>query len=722
MKKVRQNIKITFVALLMAGILFLSMFGLKMEVLASVLPQNDSQGKQKVVLAAGTQYATDMYIIKSGKPGPVAMFVGGMHGDGIAGVKAAMELTDILPEKGTLLVLPEANKLAVNLNKRMVPGGDDLNRVFPKTSQEVPGNALAKAIYNAVKQYNVNWLIDLHEGNEFSTVGTGNSGQSLIFHPDTNVSSLANKIVNTLNNDISNSKEQFSLLRYPAKGSLARSTAEFLGVNSFIFETCNKQNLLLRVDYHVKAAGILLQDIGMINVPATVNVSNNCKKIVLAPGTVDTTDLYVINSGKPGPVMMVVGGMHGDGTAGYKAARQMINYSIEKGVLLVLPEANKRAVALNQRMVPGGLDLNRIFPQTDSEIPGNTLAREIQNTLLKYKVTWIIDLHEGNTFSKVQSGSTGQSLIYFPTASTTPVVEKLIASINKDITKTTEQFSLLKNPAKGSLARSANELSGINSFIFETCNKQAESVRIGNHIKAVELLMTELGLKRPPVQQTREKVVLASGTKYATDLYIINSGKPGPVVMIVGGIHGNETAGVQAAAKVKDYSIKNGTLLVLPEANKRAVDINKRLVTGEGDFNRAFPTTAKEQPANVLSKAVYDTVKKYNVEWLMDMHEGFDYYTNSATDSVGQTLIHYPAGEMPKMASKIISAVNAGSSTKEKFTLLKYPVKGSLARSTGELLGVNSFILESCMKQSLSVRVDNQLTAAGVLLKELNMQ
>jgi predicted deacylase len=76
----------------MVGVLISSMFGLNMEALASAIPQSNNQGKQKVVLAAGTKYATDMYIICSGKPGPVAMVVGGMHGDGVAGVKAAMEI------------------------------------------------------------------------------------------------------------------------------------------------------------------------------------------------------------------------------------------------------------------------------------------------------------------------------------------------------------------------------------------------------------------------------------------------------------------------------------------------------------------------------------------------------------------------------------------------------------------------------------------------------
>ncbi|MDD2619864.1 MAG: succinylglutamate desuccinylase/aspartoacylase family protein [Syntrophomonadaceae bacterium] len=453
----------------------------------------------------------------------------------------------------------------------------------------------------------------------------------------------------------------------------------------------------------------------------TIGSYQGKQKVVLAAGTKYATDLYIISSGKPGPVAMVVGGMYGDGIAGIKAASEMTGYLPENGTLLVLPEANKLAVQLNQKIVPGEDNLNRIFPRSAQEEPKNVLAKAIYDAVKQYNVTWLIDMHESNDFSKLKTGNTGQSLIHNPDTNASVVANKIVNTLNQDISKTEEQFSLLKYPAKGSLVRSSSDYLGVNSFILETCSKQKLLQRINYQVKAASLLLQEIGMITIPAE-TKVKVVLAAGTKYATDLYIIKSGKPGPVVMIVGGVHGSEIAGAQAAAKVKDFTIKSGTLIVLPEANKRAVDIKKRLVSGEGDLNRAFPTTAKGTPSNTLSKAIYDAVKKHKVEWLIDMHEGFDYYTNSATDSVGQTLIQYPAGDMPKMAAKIVKGLNEINSSKARYTLIKYPVKGSLARSTGQYLGVNSCILESSMKQSLSVRVNNHLKAAGILLKELNMQ
>jgi len=216
---------------------------------------------------------------------------------------------------------------------------------------------------------------------------------------------------------------------------------------------------------------------------------------------------------------------------------------------------------------------------------------------------------------------------------------------------------------------------------------------------------------------------LAAGTKYATKLYVIESGKPGPVVMVVGGVHGNEKAGYTAAKKVTDYQIKRGTLLVLPEANKRAIKANRRYISAEGDLNRDFPTTKSGKADSTLAKAILKTMKDYKVDWVMDMHEGYDYYKIKSTDSVGQSVIYYPSKKMTPLAKKIVNSLNKNISTSyKKFSLLRYPVKGSLARAAAVSCGANAFILETCTKQSLSTRVNYQIKALNVLLNELNMR
>ncbi len=219
------------------------------------------------------------------------------------------------------------------------------------------------------------------------------------------------------------------------------------------------------------------------------------------------------------------------------------------------------------------------------------------------------------------------------------------------------------------------------------------------------------------------KEVVASSSINSTDIYIIDSGRPGPVVMITGGVHGNETAGYKAANKYTGLKIKKGKLLVLPEANKNAVEINRRTAEGGSDLNRSFPQTRSESADSILARSIYKIVKDYDVDWLMDMHEGADYYKNTKTDSVGQTLIYYPSQEMTPMAKSIVNTVNKSilKSYYYKFSLLKYPAKGSLARSSAQFLGVNGFIFETSQKQTLSTRINQQCIAVDTLLKQLGM-
>jgi len=224
------------------------------------------------------------------------------------------------------------------------------------------------------------------------------------------------------------------------------------------------------------------------------------------------------------------------------------------------------------------------------------------------------------------------------------------------------------------------------------------------------------------VTSSTKTEIIAPGTKYATELYVIKSGVPGPVVMIVGGVHGNETAGYKAAAQVKDYSIEKGTLLVIPQANKRAVAAHTRDIGG-ADLNRDFPTSKLDKPDNTLSTAIFNVVKKYNVDWLMDMHEGVNYEKVNSSSSVGQSLIYYPDTQTKTIATKIVSTLNKGISTSYKdFTLLRYPASGSLASASAKVLGINSFIFETCSKDPLSTRISYQLKAATMLLNYLQMK
>lgn len=227
-----------------------------------------------------------------------------------------------------------------------------------------------------------------------------------------------------------------------------------------------------------------------------------------------------------------------------------------------------------------------------------------------------------------------------------------------------------------------------------------------------------------PVQAatTRNVTELAAGTDYATKLYTIKSSRSGPTVLLVGGIHGNERSGPVAARKYTSANISRGTLLVIPEANRKALDLNKRKAPGELDLNRAFPRSSKDKADNRLARDIYQVAKDYNVDWVIDLHEGYDYYRRTSTDSVGQTVIYYPRGDTRDMALAVVHKLNSKISTSyRQFKLLRYPVQGSLTRATGQYLGAHSFIMETCSKDRLSTRVNRNTETVDTLLTRLNM-
>ncbi|MTV47386.1 hypothetical protein GJ688_00150 [Heliobacillus mobilis] len=213
--------------------------------------------------------------------------------------------------------------------------------------------------------------------------------------------------------------------------------------------------------------------------------------------------------------------------------------------------------------------------------------------------------------------------------------------------------------------------------------------------------------------------VLGKGTSWETTMYIIKGDKPGPTVWVSGGVHGNEPAGYKAAGQVKNWKIDKGTLIVLPEANK--VGIKKfRRDSGFGDLNRAFPQSKKEGADNALAKAIWSEYLKYKPDYLLDLHEGFDYHVQNK-DSVGQSIIYYPTGNMDDYASKLVSKLNKTTAYSKRFSKLKYPVGGSLARAAG-IFGSKSAIFETGDDDPINTRVKNHLTAVEMFLNHAGVK
>lgn len=215
---------------------------------------------------------------------------------------------------------------------------------------------------------------------------------------------------------------------------------------------------------------------------------------------------------------------------------------------------------------------------------------------------------------------------------------------------------------------------------------------------------------------------IAKDTPHQTPYYVFDSGVAGPTVAVVGGMHGNEIAGWKSAWSVKDYWVKKGRLLVIPEANRPAVNERERGAIFS-DLNRDFPRTKTDKPDNYLAKGIWNLMVEFKPDWLIDMHEGYSFHKINKK-SVGQTVIYYPNGNAKEMAQKMAKAMNKHIVDKDDhaFTTLKSPVSGSLARAVSIQLGTKGMIVETANKQALSLRTTQHLAALDAMLSELGMR
>ena len=192
------------------------------------------------------------------------------------------------------------------------------------------------------------------------------------------------------------------------------------------------------------------------------------------------------------------------------------------------------------------------------------------------------------------------------------------------------------------------------------------------------------------------------GTNLDTDVFILDSGKPGAAALLLGGTHGNELAGTASAMVMVENSVmKAGKLIVIPYANRSALSMkdtrnhieHRHLVqsrSGEryltyGDrrtdpadqreedpdvyknpegyvlkngaesrnLNRTYPGDPEGTPTEQLSYAIIALIKQEQVDLSLDMHEADTPEKKIQTDGdyrpggnkrLAYTLVSHPRG------------------------------------------------------------------------------
>ncbi len=225
-------------------------------------------------------------------------------------------------------------------------------------------------------------------------------------------------------------------------------------------------------------------------------------RALLNAGTRYETPIITIDSGVAGPTILVVAGQHGNEPAGSAAADGIAHWDLAKGKLIVIPRANVPALRSGTRYSPSANDLlknlNRNFPRAIGR--GKALgprAQAIWDVADQERSAWILDLHEGFDFHRINPRSVGSTIIHRDKPEVTPVMEKALAAVNATISVEERRFisKTVPGPVEGGLIRAAEDRLGSHGAVLETTSKdQWLATRSRQHRLMVSAIFQELGI------------------------------------------------------------------------------------------------------------------------------------------------------------------------------------------------------------------------------------
>ena len=202
------------------------------------------------VIMPGTRYATTYYIKKGDQPGPTIVVIGGVHGDEIAGYRAAEQLVHWTVTGGTLVVLPDAHKEAIRRNVRGYPG--NMNNMFPGKRDGSDMERLAYQIFEMVRGVHPNLLLTLHESREFHSENPKRYGQTFCYDFPT-INDTMQPALDRVNTGIARKRDKFSLFIEPHPTCPTYQAWVQLKTPATSIETCRELPLPERIDYQLQA-------------------------------------------------------------------------------------------------------------------------------------------------------------------------------------------------------------------------------------------------------------------------------------------------------------------------------------------------------------------------------------------------------------------------------------------------------------------------------------
>jgi predicted deacylase len=229
------------------------------------------------------------------------------------------------------------------------------------------------------------------------------------------------------------------------------------------------------------------------------------------------------------------------------------------------------------------------------------------------------------------------------------------------------------------------------------------------------------------VEITHTNKFILTDTIYQTQVHYLHTNVKGPKVAVIGGIHGDEIAGWEAAELLLDYSFQKGSYLIITRASSLAVSLQLRypginnggwyLGVQYSDLNRIFPGKANGNPTEQIADAIIQELIDFDPDYIIDLHESRRSYIDG---NLGDSVI-YSNGKTSLFALEMVEAMNADyiESGDVNFRVDNSAPEGSLNNYCSTYFGVFVMTFETNRQLDLMKRIDQQLALVEILLNKI---
>jgi hypothetical protein len=238
-------------------------------------------------------------------------------------------------------------------------------------------------------------------------------------------------------------------------------------------------------------------------------------------------------------------------------------------------------------------------------------------------------------------------------------------------------------------------------------------------LRLTALLLCALAAAAGVRAEQVETLTIMAGTPHQTSCFVKRGDTPGPTVFIIGGMHGDETAGYLAARKLKDWTITTGTLVLIPDSHITAIKANQR--DYPANMNKQFPGNPRGTMMQRAAWEIWSLIKQHRPALLVTLHESVGLHRDNPR-RFGQTLT-YDFKELTPTFQPLLEPINRQLPNPRHHFLLKvYPLRGCPTDCAWRFLKIPALTVETTRTMKLEERVGQQLVVCAVLMSKWGLQ